>query len=143
MAKSKKHWQKKTDAAWSVVVRQVGECERCGEQGEPAQNGGWYNLESHHIITRGHIPYRHLVENGVCLCTKCHKFSRYAAHNDRTSFENWLKTYRPGVWEWYMEHTVPDEKEIGNEIVVVYKPIDIPHLGDKKEYEMLKEMKGQ
>ena len=133
-------WQNKSDVMWRTAIRQVGCCERCGVAGIPGRSQGWLNLESHHIITRGHIPYRHMIENGICFCTECHKFSAYAAHNDRTGFENWLHDYRPGIWDWYMEHTVPDQKEIGNELITVYRPIVIPHVGDKKEYEILKEM---
>ena len=134
-------WQKKADAMWRIVIRQTGKCERCGEIGVPGKGKDtWLNLESHHIITRGHIPYRHMVENGVCLCHKCHKFSPYSAHNDRSSFLDWLRLYRPGIWGWYREHTGAELKEIGNSPVCVFHPIRIDHMGDKKEYEMLKEI---
>jgi len=135
-------WQKKTDTMWSLVIRQVGRCEWCGAAGIKGKNGSYRNLDAHHIISRGHTSYRHLVENGVCLCKRCHKFAPHAAHNDRTGFLNWLREKRPGQWKWFQEHTMEITKQIGNEEIIAYKTLDIPHLGDKVEYEMLRDMYG-
>ena len=110
MAKKRKiNWKKRADDLWKIAVRKVGYCERCGVAGEPGKTkGSWLNLESHHIISRGHDEYRHLLINGICLCHKCHKYSPWAVHNDKTGFLEWLCKYKRDQFCWWFTHTVDD-----------------------------------
>ena len=127
-----KKWQRKADEEWSRVIREVGHCEWCGQTDKM--------LNAHHIINRTNFAYRHLVENGVCLCVDCHTTGAQSAHADRKVFYAWLNHNRPGLWSWFKRHTTLDFKQVGNRTVTVYKPIKIPHEGDKAEYETLKEI---
>ncbi len=127
----KPNWFKKNDKLWPLVINQVGYCERCGAAGR---------LNAHHIILRRAFAYRHNVTNGVCLCVSCHTAGAHSAHRDKTSFENWLKKERKGVWEWYLEHTVYSKKMIGNQEVDVYSTRKIENPSDEEEYKILKAM---
>lgn len=49
---------------WKKKVLEKGKCERCGST---------ENLEAHHFIRWADFPQGRIdVENGVCLCHKCH-----------------------------------------------------------------------
>ncbi len=127
-----KKWQRMADDEWGRVIREVGHCEWCKRDDKV--------LNAHHIINRTNHSYRHLIENGVCLCVDCHT-GRQSAHTDRTAFYSWLMTQRPGIWKWFERHTILDLKDVGNRLITTYKPIKIKHLGDEAEYEMLKEIR--
>ena len=126
----KVNWQKKADDMWKLVVKQVGCCEMCGSSTK--------QLHAHHIISRKHFSYRHLLENGVCLCANCHMFGNHSAHKNRKYFLEWIQKEREGQWSWLMSHTVPKETKIGKDIYVDYHPIKIDHDGDEVEYHELK-----
>ena len=128
-------WQTKADKEWSRVIKEVGHCEWCGQSDEIAQ------MHAHHIIKRTNFNFRHLIENGHCLCASCHSLGHSSAHKDRTAYLEWFELRRPGQWKWYMDNTVTEWKEIGNRTILVYKPKKIRHEGDKAEYEMLKEIR--
>ena len=139
MAKKKKirkkygsqKWQRLADDEWGRVIREVGHCEWCERTDK--------TLNAHHIINRTNFAYRHLVENGVCLCVDCHT-GRRSAHSDLSTFYQWLIKEREGIWVWFRNHTVREEKIVGARTVVVFKPIKIPHEGDEVEYGILKEI---
>jgi len=124
-------FQVKADKEWARVIRQVGRCEMCGRR---------TTLNAHHIIHRTKFCYRHDLSNGICLCVSCHMYGSHSAHNDRTFFWNWLEKNRPGQWKWFLDHTVPYDKKVGNTIVHDRKPINSKHRGDEVEYNELKEM---
>lgn len=128
------NWRKRCDNEWGRVIREVGYCEMCGsKEGQ---------LHAHHLIRRGNFAYRHLVENGACLCASCHTFASHSAHRDRTFFYQWLKRNRPGQWKWLMEHTVKKEKMIGKTKSIDYAPIKMKkEKTDEQEYYELKEIK--
>lgn len=128
--KEEKVWKKKADDMWRKTILQVGRCEMCLSANK--------QLHSHHIISRNHLSYRHLLENGVCLCAYCHVLGNHSAHKNRKYFLEWLETNRVGQWQWLMEHTVEKPTEIGKIIYIDYHPIRIEHLGDEKEYKELK-----
>lgn len=57
--------------------------------------GSLYSPNAHHLIPREHRAYKFLMDNGVTLCTKHHKFSRViSAHNNPMAFFMWLEKYK-------------------------------------------------
>lgn len=66
------------DKYWSLIIRSIGQCERCGKKGR---------LEAAHIFSRRYTTTRHDLENGLCLCTGCH----FWAHHSPTDFTYWLE----------------------------------------------------
>jgi len=95
-----KYWRKKADDIWSDVIKQVGQCEYCGNTIR--------QLHSHHILARTRPRFRHDISNGVCLCSTCHNFDpTISPHQDSYGgerFLEWLKLYRPGQFVWYQEN---------------------------------------
>lgn len=53
----------KADKLFSLLVRQVGHCERCGKTS---------HLQCAHIISRRFSATRTLRDNAWCLCAGCH-----------------------------------------------------------------------
>ncbi len=90
-----RYWREKADSAWSVKIRSIGLCERCG----PTER----QLNAHHILSRTRLRHRHDLGNGVCLCTTCHAFdATFSPHVDSFSgqgFIEWLET--TDHWAWY------------------------------------------
>jgi 5-methylcytosine-specific restriction endonuclease McrA len=95
-AKSKTKKQKElADKLWSLAVRKVGYCEKCGNVD---------TLQAHHLIRRTNYRFRWAIDNGVCLCAGCHQFNDESAHagNDTTSkFLSWLKKEKPEQYLWF------------------------------------------
>lgn len=140
MAK-KINWEKKADAEYSRVVRQVGKCEMCNREGKRGKKQGWTNLDAHHIIFRTHKEYRHDLSNGLCLCVPCHQWSIISPHQDQHRFFEWLERNRPGQYLWYLENTLPVEKSIIGIIIITRVTIKRSReLTNRQAYEMLKEM---
>ena len=51
--------------AWKEAVRSIGYCESCGSTKK---------LEAHHILEKSKFPHLiHDINNGKCLCMKCHR----------------------------------------------------------------------
>jgi hypothetical protein len=64
-------------------------CEICGQDSKTVR------LNSHHIIGRKFLGFRHDVRNGVCLCASHHKFSPVqSAHENPLWFYKWLSINR-------------------------------------------------
>ena len=97
--KSKTKKQKElADKLWSLAVRKVGYCEKCGNRN---------NLQAHHLIRRTVYRFRWSIENGVCLCSGCHQFGDESAHagNDTTArFLRWIETTKPEQFSWFNDH---------------------------------------
>jgi len=70
----------KLDKVFSQVVRQVGECERCG---------GHQSLQCAHINSRRFLHTRWNQLNAVCLCAGCH----FWAHQHPRAFGKWVDEY--------------------------------------------------
>lgn len=68
---------------WSQVVRERDNhtCQVCGATD--------VKLDAHHIIDKKYVPFD--VDNGITLCSGCHKFSFYSAHQHAVWFALWLK----------------------------------------------------
>ena len=139
--KKKRNYKKLGDGEWSRVIRQVGVCEMCENEGNPGKKSGWTNLDAHHIIHRSHLEYRYDLSNGICLCVHCHQWAEMAPHQNEQMFIAWLKLKRPGQYEWYLDNTFEKETRIGDEIFLTRSTVK----RDKEEtyqqsYERLLEM---
>ena len=93
------YWKKKADEAWASEIKKVGRCEKCGRN---------TSLNAHHIIGRTRLKFRHDLSNGVCICSYCHNFDpNFSPHCDSyggEKFLEWLRTERPGQFQWYEDH---------------------------------------
>ena len=67
----------KLDTRWSkaVIGRDNGICQKCGSLGD----------NPHHVFLRRYMGSRFLKENGITLCTKCHRW----AHDYQSDFMDW------------------------------------------------------
>jgi len=62
----------------------------------------------HHIIPREIKGQRHNPDNGICLCSKHHQFSReISAHNNPLKFVLWMQENRPEQ----LKRLIESEKE--------------------------------
>ena len=78
--------EKETEWANTIKNRDGWKCVICGTD---------YHPNAHHIIPREHKEYKFDYSNGITLCTKHHKFSRFiSAHNAPFAFFMWLERYR-------------------------------------------------
>lgn len=107
MAKSGKlnphsmYWRNKADAAWKKIVKIDSYCEWC--MAEKKQ------LHAHHLIDKDMVFFRHNLNNGVCLCASCHKFSLlHSAHRAPWVFEAWLQWIRPEQFIWFTKNRLTD-----------------------------------
>ena len=75
---------------WSLAVRERAnfKCEWCGRTKEEIK------LNSHHIITKKFEALKFSLDNGLCLCPKCHRFGILCAHNNPIRVFVWLKENR-------------------------------------------------
>ena len=74
------------DVKWARVIkiRDNFTCRVCGRFGK---DGVGYKMESAHIMGRGHKSTRWLLENGICLCFRCHRES----HQDPLVWADWCQ----------------------------------------------------
>ena len=108
--KTKKTWKNQLDKLWSEIIRSKGYCEICGTT---------VNLNAHHIISRHNKVLRWDLQNGICLCVSCHKFSTHSVHNDPLGFMEWFKKKNPEDYEYLKNkknkianYTISDYEEI-------------------------------
>ena len=77
--------KKELDDLWSKIIRtRDKECQWCGKK---------TSLQAHHIIPKGRCGFagRYHLENGMCLCYRCHFFEKLSRDVDFTRFlEKWL-----------------------------------------------------
>ena len=79
----------KLDRKWSIVVigRDNGVCQKCGSPGD----------NPHHAFLRRYMGSRFLKENGITLCTECHRW----AHDYPQDFmEWWVEKVGFEMWEY-------------------------------------------
>ena len=117
------------DTLWSKAVKKLAKekCEHCGST---------QYLNSHHIFGRRNFPVRWNVNNGVCLCAKCHQFSsQFSAHQTPTLLTDWIRSKRGE--EWYSQLvmmtaipklTLSDKEELREELekIIYGKPRILP-----------------
>ena len=124
--RKKNSLNKLLDTLWSKAVKVLAKerCEYCGST---------EYLNSHHVIGRRNFGVRWNVNNGVCLCAKCHQFSsRFSAHQTPTLFSDWIQKKRGKEWysQLIMMSTLikPDKEETKEELeTIIYgKPKSLP-----------------
>jgi len=82
----------KEDKEWAIKVkdRDNNHCVICPNT---------ERLNAHHLIPRNFLKYKHLVDNGISLCPKHHRFSReLSAHQNPIAFIKWLMINRPKLY---------------------------------------------
>lgn len=83
------------DQLWSRAVRDDwgNRCAVCGSRNK---------VEAHHLVPRQHTSTRHDVQNGISLCSWCHKFDPHnAPHQHAAGWMAWLNKHHPRVAAWY------------------------------------------
>ena len=93
---SKATLKKKLDVLFSKVVRNIGECERCGKK---------TNLQCCHINSRRFLHTRWDQLNALCLCAGCHFWS----HQHPRAFGMFVNKY-------YGEGTMDQIDKLSNSI---------------------------
>ena len=103
MAKKRKpKTSKHCDKLWSEMVRAAGKCAICGRSD--------VQLHAHHLITRSARFFRHNLNNGMCLCPRCHEFNigdvvdgvrRISAHQTPEFFREWMWAHLPEQAAWW------------------------------------------
>lgn len=91
---------KKKDGVWKNLVkdRDSYECQVCHNKNVAARG-----LQAHHILPRQFVDFRWDVKNGITLCSSCHKWSRFSAHQNALWFYLWLKSNKPIQFSYLME----------------------------------------
>lgn len=100
-AKPKTPSIKKLDALWSKIVRlRAGNiCAMCGRY--MRQDGTPWKMNAHHLIPKGRsVFFRWNLENGICLCFRCHRYERQAPHHSPEAFSIWLNAAHPDKAAW-------------------------------------------
>ena len=115
--KSIKTIKAKCDKLWSEIIRSKGYCEICGTT---------VNLNAHHIISRHNKVLRWDLQNGICLCVSCHKFSTHSVHNDPLGFMEFFKKKNPEDYKYLKNkknqiahYTISDYEEIYQKLLEV------------------------
>lgn len=71
------------DKLWSKIIRDYGKCEKCEST---------HYLQAAHIYSRRFVATRHDLNNGLCLCAKCHRWG----HDKPLDFGKWVEEYLGG-----------------------------------------------
>lgn len=85
----------KADKGWreAVILRDGYACAICKSNAK--------GLNCHHILPKEGFPeLRHVILNGILLCARHHKFSRYSAHKNSIWFVDWLIDNRLDQYEY-------------------------------------------
>lgn len=82
----------KLDKKWSraVLERDGKVCQKCGKFGD----------NPHHVVLKRYLAVKHLLDNGLTLCSNCHVPD---AHAYPALFEAWFKREFPDRWERIQE----------------------------------------
>ncbi|MCK9370492.1 HNH endonuclease [Candidatus Dojkabacteria bacterium] len=79
---------KRLDKEWAIAVKERDgkKCVICGRT---------EYLNSHHLIPREDHKLRHVIANGICLCSLHHRFSNIiSAHKNPFMFLEWFQINR-------------------------------------------------
>jgi len=84
------------DRLWSLRIKELAEhrCEVCGTT---------ENLEAHHVQPRKMYSVRWDLDNGVCLCHRCHKLGGFSAHKNPLGFLRYIIAQRGDEWAERLE----------------------------------------
>ena len=99
---SPKWWKEiKCDPLWAKLVktRDNWQCQVCG-RAKPQ-----YQVHAHHLIHKDRVFFRHILDNGICLCARCHTLSSdFSAHGAPWAFESWMIENRPDQYQWWSKN---------------------------------------
>jgi hypothetical protein len=88
--RSKKSWYKELDTAMSLLIREKGQCEKCGSR---------INMLNHaHVVGRGNRALRWDIMNAMCLCVSCH----FWWHEQPVESGLWFKEKYPERYGYLM-----------------------------------------
>ena len=80
----------KLNKVWSEKVRSIGYCEYCHSENF---------LNAHHHYGKRAESTRWDIDNGICLCPKCHVYSSvFSAHQTPADFCKWIEKKRGKAW---------------------------------------------
>jgi hypothetical protein len=113
-------WRNKADYLWRKLVARTwdGKCAYCGTT---------EITQAHHLIPREMYSHRHIIENGILLCARHHKYSfEVSAHRGSIVFYRWLIAHHSDKWEWLMLQKPKREraetfKEATDRLIVVWE----------------------
>lgn len=114
---AKTRLREKRDARWSLAVRERDDytCQICGRRGCRPKTGKSYKFDAHHLKTKGaHPKLRHVVDNGVTLCVRCHRWEEWQPHHNKAAFLARLEQTCPRAYKYLTdpandtERTLPD-----------------------------------
>jgi len=78
-----------------VFVKYKGRCAICGAE---------LYVQAHHLIPREMYSHRYIVENGILLCAKHHRFSfELSPHKSPIAFAKWMITHQSEQWCWLLK----------------------------------------
>lgn len=96
----------KLDKKWSkaVIERDNGICQKCDEHGD----------NPHHVFLRRYMGSRFLKENGITLCTSCHRW----AHDKPADFMEWWQD-KVGIKTWEYVRMKAMELKVNIEVMEI------------------------
>lgn len=101
--------RKKAFKLWSLRVREIGKCELCGKKyKEINEKGKPTILQAHHIIGRENKRLAWDLNNSICLCSYCHKWSRIGPHRGSIIFSDWFRVNYPEKYDYLLKNWNPE-----------------------------------
>jgi len=94
----KKRMKAIADMLWALAVKEDRgwKCACCG-------HGGL--MDSHHLLPRQHTATRYSLQNGMCLCKRCHQFCPdRSPHQNCLGFSIWLQKHYPKLNNWLIHN---------------------------------------
>ena len=91
-------WKNHCDdlASLAVKSRDNWTCRICGKTRHEAQ------MHWAHIMPRGHLYFRHHLDNAICLCAHCHNFDKdLSCHATPLAFAAWFERECPELFAIY------------------------------------------
>ena len=77
-----------------VRIKWNNKCAKCNADGQVTK------LDCHHLISAAFKRMRYDINNGLLLCSACHRFSRTSAHKGSMLFADWLMRTYPKIWHY-------------------------------------------
>jgi len=107
---------------WSEAVRDRAKrkCEYCKIENKAInRNGVSTKLDAHHLISRKvkDLPLKFDINNGICLCSRCHKWGIPSFHKDPITTITWLMIHSPKRYN-YVLNNVNTRVDLGNRKVL-------------------------
>lgn len=106
------YWHKRALKEWAKIIRYAGRCEKCGSAD---------NLQAHHIQSKAFRGTRFMLDNGIALCPKCHKFGKTSAHQSLLFYE-WLRTVHPKRYRWILDNY---DREEDRDYKTIYEELEM------------------